>query len=222
MSETKLKDPYVAARREWSERYGDAYSQAANWRRVAGAALLVAGVAVYGVVHLAQQSSVVPYIVEIDPQGHVLNVQQSTAATTVSSVVSRAAVARFIEDARRVTADPFAVEADINRVYGMATGNAASFLNEHYRSSNPLARGRDERVIPAIRTIVKTGEKTYRVEWDEHITRTSGSGGKRTERWVAVLEAEVRLPATDRDVFSNPLGVYVTQLDWFPESSNTN
>jgi type IV secretion system protein VirB5 len=219
MSEQKLKDPYVAARREWYERYGDAYKQAANWRRMAGIAMLTAGAAVFGVVSLAQQSSVVPYIVEIDPNGHVLNVAPSTAAQSVSSVVSRAAVARFIEDARRVTSDPFAVEADIKRVYGMAAGEVNGFLNAYYADTQPLSRGQEERVIPVVRNVIKTGGNTYRIEWDERITGTSKSSATRVERWTAVLQAEVKLPNTDRDVFNNPLGVYITQLDWYPESS---
>ncbi len=63
---------YLAARREWNERYGDYIAQANNWRLIAIAALGVAAVAVAGNVWQSSQSRVQPFIVEVDKLGDAL------------------------------------------------------------------------------------------------------------------------------------------------------
>jgi type IV secretory pathway TrbF-like protein len=61
--------PYLSARREWNERYGDYIARARNWRWAAFAALAVSLVLAIGVVWEAAQSKVVPYVVEVDKLG---------------------------------------------------------------------------------------------------------------------------------------------------------
>ena len=56
-------NPYLDARREWDERYGDALARASNWRRAAFAALAVALVAVVGIAHIGAQSKIEPYVI---------------------------------------------------------------------------------------------------------------------------------------------------------------
>ena len=67
---------YVAARREWNERYGDYIAHANNWRLIAIAALGVAALAVAGNVWQSAQSRVQPFVVEVDRLGDALAVAQ--------------------------------------------------------------------------------------------------------------------------------------------------
>src|SRR3569833_3338132 len=53
-------NPYLDARREWNERYGDYIAQARNWRYAAFITLLVCGALALGVVWLMTQSRIVP------------------------------------------------------------------------------------------------------------------------------------------------------------------
>ena len=52
--------PYLAARREWDERYGSLITRARNWRIAAVLALSVALVATCGLIALSTKSKVVP------------------------------------------------------------------------------------------------------------------------------------------------------------------
>ena len=66
---SQLVNPYLAGRREWNERYGDYIARARSWRAVAILALLIAVIASAGLVHVASQSRIVPYIVRVDKLG---------------------------------------------------------------------------------------------------------------------------------------------------------
>ena len=63
-------NPYLNARREWDERYGDALARAKSWRYAAIGALAVAAIAVTGVVFIGAQSKIKPYVVAIDKMGN--------------------------------------------------------------------------------------------------------------------------------------------------------
>ena len=65
-------NPYLAARRNWDERYGDLITRAHNWRRSAFLSGVVALVATVGVVRLSMEARVVPYVVAIDSLGRPL------------------------------------------------------------------------------------------------------------------------------------------------------
>ena len=54
-SKSPSANPYLEARREWDERYGDALSRAHHWRLAAFAALSLAGVAVLGVAYVCRR-----------------------------------------------------------------------------------------------------------------------------------------------------------------------
>ncbi|MCX7676218.1 MAG: VirB8/TrbF family protein, partial [Alteraurantiacibacter sp.] len=50
--------PYLAARREWDDRYGHLLTQARNWRLAATAAIGVAALAVLGVTWIGAQTKI--------------------------------------------------------------------------------------------------------------------------------------------------------------------
>src|ERR1700757_614088 len=72
---------YLAARREWNERYGSYIAQAHAWRLTALAALGVAFVAVGGVVWIGAQNHVVPYVVQTDRLGDALAISRADIAS---------------------------------------------------------------------------------------------------------------------------------------------
>ena len=56
----ELHNPYLAARREWDERYGEFITRARNWRTVAVISALVALVATGGMLWQSARSRVIP------------------------------------------------------------------------------------------------------------------------------------------------------------------
>ncbi len=58
-------NPYLAARREWDERYGNLISRERNWRIMAILCSLVALASVGGMIRLSTKSHIVPFVVAI-------------------------------------------------------------------------------------------------------------------------------------------------------------
>jgi type IV secretion system protein VirB5 len=66
----KSPNPYLDARREWSERYGHYLVQAKNWRIAAASAFLISLVLALALIISVTKQKVIPYVVEIDKQGN--------------------------------------------------------------------------------------------------------------------------------------------------------
>lgn len=72
--------PYLNARREMGNMMWRLMTGERTWQAVAIAALLVALVAVAGVVHIGSQSKFIPYVVEVDKIGEVRAVKAADVA----------------------------------------------------------------------------------------------------------------------------------------------
>ena len=59
MSKTQAT-PYLNARREWDERYGNLVTRAKTWQLVAIGSLAVAGIASAGIAYIGSQSKISP------------------------------------------------------------------------------------------------------------------------------------------------------------------
>src|SRR5690348_10753196 len=68
----KSYNPYLAARREWDERYGDQIIRARNWRTMAGLCALIALLETAGLLWMSSHSRVLPFVVLIDSLGRPL------------------------------------------------------------------------------------------------------------------------------------------------------
>src|SRR5688500_7931182 len=64
-----LTNPYLIARREWDERYGNLITRARNWRLVAILCAAIALVQTVGMIWLSVRSKIVPYVVAVDSLG---------------------------------------------------------------------------------------------------------------------------------------------------------
>ena len=128
-------NPYVEARREWNERYGDYIQQAHHWRTMSIIAGLVALIAVIGVVYIGAQNKIVPYVVEVDKLGQVAAVARADHPPAVDPRVMKAYLARFVADWRTVTIDRQAQKGAIDRVYSMLPSGSIALnkLNDYFK-----------------------------------------------------------------------------------------
>jgi type IV secretory pathway TrbF-like protein len=207
---------YLAARREWNERYGDYISHANNWRLIAIAALGVAGVAVAGNVWQSGQSRVQPFVVEVDKLGDALAVQRADVASPVPVGVVRAQLARFIQDVRSVSIDVQAERAFIQEAYAMVDKNASAynFLNEYFATNDPFKRAATDTVAAHVESVLPLpGSNTWRVEWREDTTSRDGRP-EFTKHWEATITVSINPPTTDAAVLINPTGLFVEATPW--------
>ncbi|MDU3956699.1 MAG: conjugal transfer protein TrbF, partial [Pseudomonas aeruginosa] len=101
--------PYQAAAQAWDLRMGSSQAQARNWRLMAfgclGLALLMAG----GLVWRSAQSTVAPYVVEVDNLGQVRAIGEATSPYQPQDAQIAHHLARFIEQVRSLSIDPVVV-----------------------------------------------------------------------------------------------------------------
>src|SRR3569833_898901 len=112
-------NPYLDARREWNERYGDYIAQARNWRYAAFITLLVCGALALGVVWQMTQSRIVPYIVEVDSLGRPLAIARADKATPTDQHNKRTQHTTKETNTRTDNADSAAMKQSLERAYAL-------------------------------------------------------------------------------------------------------
>jgi len=208
-------NPYLDARREWNERYGDFVARERNWQRLAFLSTLVALVAVAGLAYAASQNKFVPYVVEIDKLGRMQAVQPASRARPVEPRFIKAQLAAFIENVRSVTADGWVQRQRIFKAYAMLrTSDAATgMVSAHFRQASPFERAKTETVSVQIETILPLTRDSWRLEWVEtQRDRTGIDTG--AARWTATATTVIATPESEADMLKNPAGLYVTELSW--------
>ena len=208
-------NPYLAARREWDERYGDLITRARNWRMMALLSGLIALVATGGVVWLSAHSRVVPFVVLIDSLGRPVASGTAEQASAADDRLKRATMLSWVESLRLVTTDPIAQRKAIDRVYAhIANGShAQTFVSEFYRGDPPFKRAQTVTVAVEVRSVLPTSDRTYEVEWTE-TTRDLYGAVKTTDHWKGSFTIALSPPNDERQARVNPLGIYVTQGSW--------
>src|SRR3954469_21314536 len=210
-----IHNPYLAARREWDERYGDLVTRARNWRTIAVLCALVALVTSGGMVWLSTKSRVVPFVVAIDHLGRPVasGIADETSAT--DDRLKRASVLNWVENVRTVTTDGVAQRKAIDHVYAqIANGShAQAFISDYYRSDPPQKRGETETVAVEVNAVLPTSERTYEVDWIETSRDLYGTV-KSTDRWKGSFTIALDPPTDERLARINPLGIYIIQASW--------
>lgn len=208
-------NPYLDARREWNERYGDYIHQAQHWRTMAIVSGLVSLVCVIGVCYIGSRSKVVPYIVEVDKMGDAVAVGRADRAPTVDTRVIKAYLARFVVDWRSVTIDRQAQKAAVDRVYSMVPRGsiAVSKMSEYFRANNPFSAAAKETVAASVTNVLPISEKTWQIEWEE-VSRDTRGSVLNTVRMKASILVGVTSPTSESQILLNPLGVYITDINW--------
>src|SRR5499427_3727174 len=168
--------PYLAARREWDERYGNLITRAKNWRTAAFLALLIAIAETCGLIVLSMRAKTVPYVVAIDNLGRVLAAGPADQASRADDRLKRAALFQWMSDLRTVTTDGVAQRKAIDRVYSMiANGSPAQVeIGDFYRNDPPFDRAQKRTVEVDVKAVFPVSDRTYQVEWTEIVRGLSG------------------------------------------------
>ena len=208
-----LETPYLSARREWNERYGDYIARARSWRWAAFAALALSLVLAIGVVWQGAQSKVVPYVVEVDKLGDAVAVKRADRAASPNQSIVRAQLAAWIGDARSVSSDPQNERNVLTRVYSFIGVAAKPYLDDWYRTHSPFEAGTRETVAVSIDAVLPQTATTYQVQWTE-VRRSLDGTRSSTTHWIAQLTVGFNPPADEATILRNPMGIYVTGLSW--------
>ncbi len=208
-------NPYLAARREWDERYGEFITRARNWRTMAAISAVVALVATGGMLWQSARSRVVPFVVLVDSLGRPIASGLAEQASVGDDRLRRAVIQDWIENVRMVTTDGIAQRRAIDHVYScIASGtNAQAFISDFYRNDPPFKRAQTGTVSVEVKSVLPTSDRTFEVDWIE-TARDLFGGVKSTDHWKGSFTIALNTPTEERQARINPLGLYVTAASW--------
>lgn len=102
-------------------------------------------------------------------------------------------------------------------------GHAAAIVQDYFREQNPFLAAKSTTVlVQQPITVLRRGNDIWQIEWTE--TRRDPGGRTVEERWQALATTTTDPPkrrnGQGNDQLKrgalNPLGLYVTDLDWTP------
>ena len=212
---SRTENPYLAARREWDERYGHLISRERNWRVMALLCALTSLITVAGLVWLSARSHVVPFVVAMDSLGRPVAAGPAEQTTTADDRIKRATLYTWLENLRLVTSDGVTQRKSIDRVYAyVASGSQAqAFISDFYRSDPPQKRAQTETVSVEVQSVLPTSDKTFEIEWTETARDLYGTVTQKA-RWKAAFTIAINPPTDEATARINPLGIYVTNASW--------
>ena len=97
----------------------------------------------------------------------------------------------------------------------MARGAAATTLPAYYRSHAPFEIAAKETTEAQVDSVLRESSGAYEMHWTE-TTRNLNGDLLSTTQWRALLAVQLMAPDPDK-LLTNPIGLYVTQIDWSEE-----
>ncbi len=207
--------PYQRAAQVWDDRIGSARVQAKNWRLMAfGSLALSAGLSV-ALVWQSLSGSVVPWVVQVDKLGAAQAIAPASADYRPTDPQIAFHLARFIEEVRSIPADAIIVRQNWLRAYDFTTQAGALALNDYARANDPFTKVGKTQIAVDVSSVIRASPDSFRVAW---VQRTYQDGSlASTERWTAILTVVVQVPRDAEKLRANPLGIYVTAINWSKE-----
>jgi len=207
--------PYQRARQVWDERIGSARVQARSWRYACFGALGLSAALTGWIVWQNARGTIVPWVVEVDKLGEARVVAPADADYTPGDLQIAFHLARFIEHVRAIPDDAIVVRANWLRAYDFASARGALALNDYARANDPFAVIGREQVAVDVTSVIRASPRSFRVAWTERRYRDGAL--TKTSRWTAILGITVQPPNNPDALTRNPLGIFVTSINWSKE-----
>lgn len=209
------ENPYIAARQEWTERYGSYVKSASAWRVVGITSLALALMSTSYALYQSTQVKLVPYIVEVDKLGSAVNAGFPAQIEYADPRVVRATLAGFITNFRSVTPDTVVQKQYIDRVYAMlrTTDPATEKVNAWFRSSSPFEKAKTATVSVEVNNVVPLSPQSFQIDWTEFERDRKGKEVA-TRRFRGVAGVVLIPPQDEAVIRLNPIGLYIREFDW--------
>lgn len=209
--------PYQRAQQAWDTRMGAAVRAAETWRAVAFGAAASSLLLGAGMTAVALQSRTYVHVVEVAPEGKVLSVTPAQAAYTPTHAQVSYFLGNFVRLVRAVPTDAVVLRENWLEAYQYLTPQAASKLSEIARADDPFALvGQRARAV-TVRSIVQRSKTSWQVSWVESTSGGASGAGTRA-LYTGLFTVAVRAPTNANTLARNPLGIFLTDFSWSPET----
>lgn len=213
MREETIENPYLNARREWNERYGEYIQAAYHWKLIAMGSIAAAIISISGAVYIGSRSKFVPYIVEVDPKGHILNTAAVDQGQRPDQRIVQTAIADWINYHRSVVNDSIVQRQYIEKTYAYVTQGSPAKVNLdswYSAGANPFKRIETESVTVEVSSVLLQSKNSYQVEWTEKSFEPNGKP-LFVQSYRALLSVEFR-DVEMASLQKNPLGLFFTSI----------
>lgn len=214
--EEKIKDtnnPYLAARLEWNQLFGDTRKSKHQWLLAASISLLANVLLIIGMFVLALQNQLIPYVVKVDQLGNALYQGFLDKEKTITPIEINAFLRQYMVNARSVISDAFAEKRAIDSVYSVSLPSARKLLDSFYRELNPFAISKQELVEVEIEGVIQKSTRTWQVNWKE--LHRSLDGQLLNQNHFEALITISHMSVKNQELLNtNPLGIYIQHISW--------
>lgn len=209
------ENPYLAARQEWSERYGSYVQAARTWRTVGVLGLALAVVSVSYALYLSTLVRVVPYIIEVDKFGTSVSAGFPQQIEYADARVVRATLGSFVTSFRSVTPDAIVQKQYIDRTYSFlrSADPSTEKVNTWFRNNSPFEKARAATIAIEVNNIVALSSQTHQIDWTEYERDRKGRETS-TRRFRGVATVTLTPPQDEATIRLNPIGLYLRDFDW--------
>ncbi len=209
------ESPFLAARQEWTERYGSYVQAARTWRIVGILGLSMAVIGFSYAMYLSTQVKLVPYIVEVDKLGTSVTAGFPQQIEYADPRVVRATLGNFITSFRSITPDAVVQKQYIDRTYALLRTSDPSTqkVNAWFRANSPFEKAKTSTVSIEVNNIVALSNQTHQVDWTEYERDRKGKETG-TRRFRGIATVTLTAPQDEAIIRLNPIGLYVQDFDW--------
>jgi type IV secretion system protein TrbF len=212
-------NPFLAARTEFMNAFGDLAKGKRNWQLTAYGLMGLLALVALANFHLTASSRVVPYVVQVDRLGQVVTVGPADELKQPDQRLVASELARFIRAIRTVLpAAAAAGEAEmLRRGYAFVAPEAAAFLNDYFANpaNDPRFLGlRLTRQVDVTGVLRVPNSDVWRLQWAETERSTQPGGLTRTVAWEGYVTVRLVPPRTVEAVEDNPLGLAIRSVNW--------
>lgn len=209
------ESPYLAARQEWTERYGSYVQAARAWRIVGILSLSMAVIGFSYAMYLSTQVKLVPYIVEVDKLGTSISAGFPQQIEYADPRVVRATLGNFVTSFRSITPDAVVQKQYIDRTYALLRTSDPSTqkVNAWFRGNSPFEKAKTSTVSIEVNNIVALSNQTYQIDWTEYERDRKGKETG-TRRFRGIATVTLSAPQDEAIIRLNPIGLYIQDFDW--------
>lgn len=217
--------PAAMAANKWDQREGEIIVQNYNLRKIALGLMFVCMSLAAGLIYQSLQSSIIPYVVEVDSTtGEIRNIGTVASSKNYepSEAVYKYFLSQFIKNSREIPLDPVVFKSHLSLAHSFLTRDASAKFQAQMKDENLADRfGRETIQVNITSVLPLEGGNSYQVCWDEE-RFIIGTGDKTIVPYRAILTVQTIETKDEKQLEINPLGVYITDFNWSKDASAIN
>ena len=165
----------------------------------------------------SQKTTNIPYVIEINRDSEVKYIKNAVSTLKdwePSSAITIKTLSDYLESLRGVSVDENIQKKRIRNIYQFSTADSVKLVDEYFKMTNPLERGKTEYVditVYAATPGIHDDKNIYQLDFNEK-TYTLNGKLKNEENYRAIIKTQHFIPRTETQQITNPLGIYVSKI----------